>query len=114
MGKKTKNFPEKKSTLRGSAGEECFGCGAMSGDDPFPVIGVIHERDAVNAATSIDHPTGEPGEDGEKYVAVPVCKACHEDPAHRTKNALKVHFFERKGNTAQIGLMLAGSMNLQG
>lgn len=104
----------KKSTLRGSAGEECFGCGAMSGDEPHSIVGVIHERDAVDATTSIDHPTGEPGEDGENYVAVPVCKACHVDPAHRTKNALKVHFFERKGNSAQIGLMLAGSLNLQG
>jgi hypothetical protein len=34
------------------------------------------------------------GTDRLKFVASPVCKPCHEDPAHRTKRALKGHFFE--------------------
>lgn len=112
---KAEQGPTTKGTFRGAAGEVCAGCGAVAEEGaPFPVIAVLHEQDAAKLTTVVDHPTGEPGEDGQNYVGAPVCDACWRDPAHRSKNALKCHFFERKGNAAQIGLMLAGSFNIQG
>ena len=105
----------KKGKPMGSAGEVCAGCGAVSTEGaPFPVLGIMNERDVPAGATVIDNPNTDSADDGENYVGVAVCDACWRDPAHRTGDPLKVHFFERKGNAAKIGLMLAGSANIQG
>lgn len=105
----------KKSQPMGAAGEICAGCGSQSTEaSPFPVIGVMNSHDVPDGVTVIDNPSSDSAEDGESYVGVVACDACWRDPAHRTLNTLKVHFFERKGNAPKIGLMLAGSANVQG
>jgi hypothetical protein len=115
----------KKAGFQAAEGEVCYGCGQTIQPAPtlppeYPplpptsVVGVMHEEDVDAGWTTIEHPTGEAGEDGQKYVAVPVCIPCHVDPAHRTAHQLKCHFFERRGNASKIGLMLAGSMGIQG
>jgi hypothetical protein len=87
--------------------EVCGGCGASS---PFhPVLAVMHKDHAPEGSTVIDNP-----DDDSDFVGVTVCDACHRDPTHRSKDKLKAHFFERKGNTAKIALMLAGSSDIQG
>jgi hypothetical protein len=110
----------KKAGFRAAEGEICYGCGAIINPPPHPdlpatsVVGILHVEDFEDGWTKIDHPTGEAGEDGQKYVAVPVCIACHKDPAHRSAHPLKVHFFERRGNGPKIALLMAGSFNIQG
>lgn len=104
----------KKSKPLGSAGEKCFGCGAVSSDGQHPIIGVINKKDINDSATVIDNPSEDAAQDGQHYVGVPVCDNCWKDPRHRTANPLKCHFFERKGNVPKIGLMLAGSFDLGG
>ena len=110
----------RKTTVQAKAGELCYGCGAVIQPPAHPqlpptsVVGVINTKDLEDGWTSIDHPSGETAEDGEKYVGVPVCLACHRDPGHRSAHPLKVHFFERVGNAPKVALMLAGSMSVQG
>lgn len=105
----------KKAKAAPAEGEICYGCGALSSAaNPHPVVGVINSADLDDGWTSIDNASGEPGEDGEQYVGVPVCGACHRDPQHRSAHPLKVHFFERKGNSAKFGIMTAGSFGIQG
>lgn len=111
----------KKSTaFGGEAGEVCYGCGTEipvrehPALPPTSVIGVMHAEDVDAGWTTIDNPSPDAAEDGQSYVGVPVCIPCHQDPAHRTAHQLKCHFFERKGSAAKIGLMLAGSMGIQG
>ncbi len=110
----------KKSTPAAQAGELCYGCGATINPPEHPslpptsVLGVMHEEDVDDGWTVIDNPSPDAAEDGQSYVGVPVCIPCHQDPAHRTAHPLKCHFFERRGSAAKIGLMLAGSMNVQG
>lgn len=104
----------------GTPGEICYGCGseiipaAHPSLPPTSVIGVINAKDVDDGWTMIDNPAGNTGEDGEKYVGVPVCLLCHRDPQHRTAHPLKVHFFERVGATPRIALMMAGSMGIGG
>jgi hypothetical protein len=110
----------KKAGARAAAGEVCYGCGTVINLPEHPslpptsVVGILNAKDFEDGWTKIDHPTGDAAEDGERYAAVPVCIPCHVDPAHRTAHPLKVHFFERRGNAATIGLLMAGSMNIQG
>lgn len=111
----------KKSTpLGGQAGEICYGCGteipAKAHPDlpPTSVIGIMNAKDVDDGWTVIDNPSTAAAEDGESYVGVPVCLACHKDPQHRTAHPLKVHFFERIGGTPKMALIMAGSMGIQG
>lgn len=111
----------KKTTgVKAQAGEICYGCGATIDPPEHPalpptsVVGIINTKDLEDGWTMIEHPTGEAGEDGEKYVGVPVCLACHRDPAHRSAHPLKVHFFERRGNAPKLALLMAGSNTIGG
>lgn len=94
--------------------EQCYGCDADA-KEQHPVIGVINKKELDTAVAFIANPKGTnaKGEDGEHYVGVPVCKACHEDPAHRTVRSLKCHFFYRTDKDAVlVALIRAGSLNL--
>jgi hypothetical protein len=96
-----------KDTKKGA--EVCYGCGAMS-DDPHPIFAVVNKDDVDKGYKSvIENPdTTRP------FVGVPVCSACHKDPAHRTAHQIKGHFFERVGNMPKVALMLAGSNDIGG
>lgn len=63
------------------------------------------------AAVAPEHPMVAVVRDGDHFVNVPVCKACHEDPAHRT-SPIKGHFFPRQHRTAAT--IAAGSGDIQG
>lgn len=111
----------KKSTPNGGGpGEICYGCGTEIPAVEHPklppnsVIGILNVKDFEEGWTMIDNPGGAAGEDGEKYVGVPVCHLCHQDPAHRVAHPLKVHFFERKGSVPKIALITAGSFGIGG
>lgn len=54
--------------------EACHGCGIVV-RGLHPVVGVMKDE-----AT-------------DRMIDVPVCEACWKDPEHRTKNALKAHFY---------------------
>lgn len=97
-------MPEK--AKRQPSAEVCYGCGAMS-DDPHPIMAVVNKKDAADAKNVIENPDAT-----RDFVGVPVCSACHKDPAHRTTHAIKGHFFERVGNMPKVALMLAGSSDI--
>lgn len=91
--------------------ETCYGCGAKA--DQHPVVGVLNAKDLKRGTKAVENPvSGQAAPDGQKYEGVPVCDACHRDPAHRSQNALKCHFFMR--DNARLGLVMAGSPNLGG
>ena len=66
--------------------ERCSGCGAMAEQHPIVMIDV------------------EPP--SMRYVVSPVCRDCHEDPTHRSKNPLQGSFFTRRDEVR--GLAMAG------
>lgn len=67
----------------------CAGCG----EDPkgYPIVAVLWDNEAGG------------------FVAKPVCKACHDDPAHR-KNPLKAHFHPL--SRAGVAVALAGRSDI--
>lgn len=68
--------------------ETCGGCGIRRLQ--HPIVVVMHAEDAkAIEAVPIS------GENAHGFVQVPVCAACHQDPAHRTF-PLKGHFFARE------------------
>lgn len=70
--------------------ERCVGCGIEARE--HPIIGIGDRVDG-------------------QWVPMPVCKACHEDPAHRV-HPIKAHFFPRA--EAPYALTVAGSPNIGG
>lgn len=81
--------------------EICAGCEAEAPEHPW--IGVMNKKDDEgNTAviTSADNPD---------WVGVPVCDACHRDPAHR-RFPLKCHFHPRA--TGKLGVIMAGSSDI--
>lgn len=101
--------------------EKCYGCGARSAPvqkivdgkivtvDEHPILGVLNKADldTKSRPTTLANPNT-----ASAFVGVAVCKACHEDPAHRIAHALKCHFFERGGKQSMVGMILAGSNDL--
>lgn len=93
MAKKQKGDSSAESEM-----ETCAGCEAEAPEHPW--IGIMHRDDAKDITaviTSADNP---------EFVGVPVCDACHRDPAHRTF-PLKCHFHPRA--TGKLGVIMAGS-----
>lgn len=112
-GKAPESKGLKKAKAAPAEGEICYGCGSLSSAaNPHPVVGVLNRTDLDDGWTVLDNDS--PGEDGETYVGVPVCDACWRNPEHRSAHPLKVHFFERKGNSAKVGLLTAGSFGIGG
>lgn len=83
--------------------EICAGCGIRA--FLHPVVAIMH-TDEAKAIEAI--PVS--GENKHGFVQVPVCRACHEDPSHRTA-PLKAHFHFRAD--AKTGHQFASS-NLDG
>lgn len=55
--------------------EKCFLCDAGS-ETPYDIVGIGKDE-------------------SDEFAAFPVCKSCHENPAHRTKEGAKLHFHSR-------------------
>jgi len=127
-GKAVSRKAQRAKAGKASGAELCYGCGdaAKPGqidltqrrvivEAQHPVIGVINERDVDDSfGHVVENPTEDTGPDGEFYVGVPVCRACHVDPQHRRLRPLKCHFFERVGNTHKMALIAAGSSDIGG
>jgi hypothetical protein len=100
--------------------EQCYGCGAEAPPAQkivndqvvtvreHPIVGVLNRADLEAGAPHLANPL-----EGSAFVGVPVCAACHQDPAHRSARALKCHFFER-GKQGVVGLVMAGSATIGG
>lgn len=69
---------------------KCVGCGEDTRGYPF--VAVLRDEEAGG------------------FVAKPVCKPCHEDPAHR-KTPLKAHF--HPAVRAGVAVALAGSSDIK-
>lgn len=90
--------------------EKCAGCGLAArvednGQGGHPVICVMHKDDAA-ALAHVDPTSGQSAASTRGFVHVPVCKPCHEDPAHQVWK-LKGHYFLR--GQAPEALARAGS-----
>jgi hypothetical protein len=64
--------------------ESCIGCGAQA--EKHPVVGIGRADLAANVGELVEHP---------------VCKQCHENPAHRT-TPLKVAYHPRANSSLAL------------
>lgn len=98
--------------------EICAGCGAEASPQQvitdggvetvpgtFPWVGV-GSPDLNVHTTQEDDENPHP----QDMVTYHVCDVCHKDPAHRTKNALKVHFHAREN--AKLALLAARNQTM--
>ena len=77
-------------------GKTCAGCGAEAKPTQTITENGVSETPGVHPWVGVGHEDLDgPGGEPEKFVEYDVCDACHRDPAHRTQNKLKVHFFPR-------------------
>jgi hypothetical protein len=61
----------------------------------------------ADEASEAGVPVAHRSADNTAFVAVPVCDLCHKDPAHRTVNRLKCHFFAV--GAMKLATVMAGS-----
>lgn len=71
----------------------CAGCGILHDVHPFVAV-------MMPADVPADVPMSAPGPQG--FVSVPVCAACHQDPAHR-RRPIKGHFFAATSASRGVG-----------
>lgn len=87
--------------------EQCFGCDAEA--EEHPIVAVMHSAD-VMAVRGEDEDAIVGGQVNKRgFVGVPICRACHVEPTHRTR-VVKGSFFGR--DQAPIAIMRGGSNNL--
>jgi hypothetical protein len=82
--------------------ERCVGCdvAAKAETGGHPAVAVMARDDAAARGYDVS------GATTRGFVQVPVCRACHADPAHRVF-PIKGHFFEKK--YAASGVHRAGT-----
>lgn len=80
--------------------ESCYGCGIRAEQHPMVAVMKHDEEEATKVES----------DPGKLWMAVPVCSACHTDPAHRTA-AIKGTFFARADAT--VALRLADMHNIR-
>lgn len=87
--------------------ERCAGCDQAADAEKggHPIVAIVGKDDAAARGFAVD------GATDRGFVQVPVCRACHADPAHRVF-PLKGHFFEKAA--AATALRLAGSNSIGG
>lgn len=78
----------------------CVGCGILA--EHHPIVAVMAPADVPDGV-----PTSAAGPRG--FVAAPVCRDCHVDPAHRVR-PIKGHFFD--ANAAAVAVYYAGSTSV--
>lgn len=83
------------------AGEQCAGCGIYAAHHPMTAVVASEDASVTPLTRSADG----------KFVAVPVCTACHEDPAHRAL-PIKGTFFTRAESANAVAL--AGERDTSG
>lgn len=71
--------------------DACLGCGAM--DAAHPMVAVVWDQET------------------RRFAALPVCDACHRDPAHR-RTLIKGTFFGR--GEAAVAVRKAGGSHIHG
>jgi hypothetical protein len=86
--------------------EKCAGCGIAAREgQAAAIVAVMNEEDAARSLGTV---IGSPSAKG--FVAVPVCRACHEDPEHRAV-PIKGAFFPRA--QARRAVAAAGYSGIQ-
>lgn len=80
--------------------ESCFGCGIRANEHPIVAVMKFDESETTRVAS----------DPGKLWMALPVCPACHVDPAHRTVT-IKGTFFTRPDMT--VALRLADMQNVR-
>jgi len=65
----------------------CAGCGAEAA--AHPIVCIMREQDVPAGAVPMT------ASSRRGFVGLPVCGACHRDPARR-RRTLKGHFFDRQ------------------
>lgn len=99
----------REGSVNEAGNEVCFGCGTeapaqrvIEGDKivekagTFNVYGIC--QDDHDASVSDD----DFEQDANKFMLVPVCDPCHQDPRHRSQRPLKCHFTPRAQGKAML------------
>jgi len=83
--------------------ENCYGCGIRA--EEHPIVAVM-KFDA-------DEPTQVQTDPAKLWMAVPVCKECHEKPEHRTVT-IKGTYFARQDAKVALRLADIGNVSMPG